>query len=33
MHWTCRGNLQRKADVDVKATDEEFPGYMERNLE
>ena len=27
------GNLQRKEDVDVKGTDEDFPGYMKRNLE
>ncbi len=33
MHWTCGGNLQRKEDVDVKGTDEDFPGYMKRNLE
>jgi hypothetical protein len=33
MHWICGGNLQRKEDVDVKGTDEDFPGYMKRNLE
>jgi hypothetical protein len=33
MHWNCGGNLQRKEDADVKGTDEDFPGYMKRNLE
>ena len=33
MDWTCAGNLHRKEDLDVKGTDQEFPGYMKRNLE
>jgi hypothetical protein len=33
MHWKCGGSLERREGMDVKGTDEEFPGYMERILE